>query len=163
MSYIIEKPGLELAETTGTIHDKLNKLFDETAATSSSLPTATENSLWASFCRKTTFHGLSQIADKEESRFTKIIYGLFIAILTIGLLVSIYVITYDKLVLKGLQREFLVQHNETMFLPDIHICDTSLFNRSILERMYLFLKFSRILRRSIFSAERTATRNIYIY
>lgn len=88
---------------------------------------------WNRFARTTTGHGFARMVDKQESCQLRIFWALAVILLTAGLFVSVSIISYESLVLKGLQREFIVQNNDTMLLPDIHICDTSLFNRTILQ------------------------------
>lgn len=89
--------------------------------------------LWNKFVRTTTGHGFAKIVDSEEPWCLRIFWALTVILLAAGLMTSIFIISYESLVERGLQREFIVQHNNTMFLPDIHICDTSLFSRSALE------------------------------
>ncbi len=89
--------------------------------------------LWKRFARTTTGHGFARMVDREEPKSMRIFWVTVIVLLISGLLTSIIIISYESLVVRGLRREFIVQHNTTMFLPDIHICDTSLFNRAILQ------------------------------
>lgn len=89
--------------------------------------------LWSKFLRTTTGHGLAKIVDSGEPWCLRIFWAFAMILLAAGLMTSIFIISYESLVERGLQREFIVQYNNTMFLPDIHICDTSLFSRSALE------------------------------
>lgn len=97
------------------------------------------SSIWANFARTTTGHGFARLVDPKETWWLRAFWTIAIIVLTGVLLSSIFVISYETLVVRGLRREFIVQHNKTMHLPDIHICDTSLFNLSVLEGMnYMF-------------------------
>ena len=89
--------------------------------------------LWKRFARTTTGHGFARMVDRDEPKSMRIFWVTVIVLLISGLFTSITIISYEALVVRGLRREFIVQHNTTMFLPDIHICDTSLFNRTILQ------------------------------
>lgn len=90
-------------------------------------------SLWKRFARTTTGHGFDRMVDSEEPRYMRTFWVTVIVVLLSGLLTSIVIISYEELVVRELRREFIVRYNKTMLLPDIHICDTSLFNRTILE------------------------------
>lgn len=89
--------------------------------------------IWKKFAQTTTGHGFARMMDRDEPCRLRIFWALVVILLTAGLLTSVSIISYESLFLKGLQREFIVQHNDTMRLPDIHICDTSLFNRTVLQ------------------------------
>lgn len=89
--------------------------------------------LWNKFVRTTTGHGFAKIVDPGEPRLWRIFWAFTVIFLAAGLMTSISIISYESFVERALQREFIVQYNNTMFLPDIHICDTSLFSRSTLE------------------------------
>ncbi|KAI9552029.1 hypothetical protein GHT06_022366 [Daphnia sinensis] len=93
------------------------------------------SSLWKRFARTTTGHGFARMVDTEEHKYMRIFWVTVIVLLLSGLLTSIAIISYDELVVREIRREFIVQNNKTMLLPDIHICDTSLFNRTNLEEM----------------------------
>lgn len=99
----------------------------------SAVPLPRNESPWKKFARTTTGHGFSRMVDRDEPLLLRIFWVLVVILLSIGLFAAIFILTYEALVLQGLQREFIVQHNDTMLLPDIHICDTSLFNRTILQ------------------------------
>lgn len=88
--------------------------------------------LWKRFASTTTGHGFARMVDEEEPRSLRIFWVSVVLLLVSALLVSISIISYETLVVRGLRREFIVQNNKTMSLPDIHICDTSLFNRTVL-------------------------------
>lgn len=88
--------------------------------------------LWKRFASTTTGHGFARMVDEGEPRSLRIFWISVILVLVSALLVSIAIISYETLVVRGLRREFIVQNNKTMSLPDIHICDTSLFNRTVL-------------------------------
>lgn len=117
---------------TDAVHQKVTAIVKEVEIERSKTAWAK----WSSFCRKTTCHGMARIIDKDEPLLLRILFGLTIKCLAIGLLKSIYIISYEKLVIKGLSREFILQHNDTMTLPDVHICDTSLFNRTVLQGVH---------------------------
>ena len=89
--------------------------------------------LWKRFARTTSGHGFARMVDKDEPKSLRIFWVVVIVLLISGLLISIVIISYEVLVDRGLRREFIVQNNITMFLPDIHICDTSLFNLTTLK------------------------------
>lgn len=89
--------------------------------------------LWKRFARTTTGHGFARMVDHDEPKSLRIFWVVVIVLLISGLFTSIVIISYEVLVVRGLRREFIVQNNTTMFLPDIHICDTSLFNLSTLK------------------------------
>ncbi len=89
--------------------------------------------LWEKFAQTTTGHGFSRMVDKNEPLKFRIFWVVAVILLSVGLFTSVFIISYDALVLKGLRREFIVQHNSSLNLPDIHICDTSLFNITILK------------------------------
>ncbi|XP_046445184.1 uncharacterized protein LOC124194846 [Daphnia pulex] len=91
--------------------------------------------LWKRFARTTTGHGFARMVDSDEPKSIRIFWVVVVVLLISGLLISIVIISYEVLVVRGLRREFIVQNNATMFLPDIHICDTSLFNRTALQEM----------------------------
>ncbi|XP_046631250.1 uncharacterized protein LOC124311039 isoform X2 [Daphnia pulicaria] len=109
--------------------------------------------LWKRFARTTTGHGFARMVDSDEPKSIRIFWVVVIVLLISGLFISIVIISYEVLVVRGLRREFIVQHNITMFLPDIHICDTSLFNPKALQEMginntmasYLALALSHLL------------------
>lgn len=111
------------------------------------------SSLWKRFARTTTGHGFARMVDTEEHKYMRIFWVTVIALLLSGLLTSIVIISYEELVIREIRREFIVQNNKTMLLPDIHICDTSLFNPTKLEEMgfnntmasYLTLALSHLL------------------
>lgn len=83
--------------------------------------------LWRLFAQTTTGHGFAKMIDPLESWRFKIFWAVAIVLLATVLLITISLISYEALVVRGLQREFIVQQNNTMYLPDIHICDTSLY------------------------------------
>lgn len=89
--------------------------------------------IWRKFVRTTTGHGFARIVDTNEHWQLRVFWAIVVLLLVAGLLISVFIISYESLVVRGLQREFIVQYNNTMYLPDIHICDTSLFSRSALE------------------------------
>lgn len=89
--------------------------------------------IWKSFAETTTGHGFARIVDQNQPKSLRIFWVVVIVILVFALLVSISMISYETLIVRGLRREFIVQNNKTLMLPDIHICDTSLFNRTILQ------------------------------
>lgn len=93
--------------------------------------------LWKRFARTTTGHGFARMVDNEEPKSLRIFWVVVVVLLLSGLLISIVIISYEVLVVRGLRREFIVQNNTTMFLPDIHICDTSLFNLTTLKGSFL--------------------------
>ncbi len=95
--------------------------------------------LWEKFAATTTGHGFARMVDKNEPLKLRIFWVVAVIFLTIGLFTSVFIISYDSLVLKGLRREFIVQHNSSLNLPDIHICDTSLFNVTILKGIVYFI------------------------
>lgn len=95
--------------------------------------------LWKRFARTTTGHGFARMVDEDEPKSLRIFWVSVIVLLMSALLVSIAIISYETLVVRGLRREFIVQNNRTMSLPDIHICDTSLFNRTVLRGKLFFL------------------------
>jgi hypothetical protein len=107
----------------------------------SALPLPRNESPWKKFARTTTGHGFSRMVDRDEPVLLRIFWVLVVILLSIGLFAAIFILTYEALVLQGLQREFIIQHNDTMLLPDIHICDTSLFNRTILQGRYKNVHF----------------------
>jgi len=90
-------------------------------------------SLWEKFAKTTTGHGFARMVDKNEPLKFRIFWAVAVLFLTVGLFTSVLIISYDPLVVRGLRREFTVQHNSSLDLPDIHICDTSLFNATILK------------------------------
>lgn len=89
--------------------------------------------LWKNFVRTTTGHGFARMVDPSEPWHLRIFWTLIVIFLAGGLMTSITIISYESLVQRGLQREFIIQYNNSMYLPDIHICDTSLFSLSALE------------------------------
>jgi len=110
--------------------------------------------LWERFARTTTGHGFARMVDSDEPKSIRIFWVVVIVLLISGLLTSIVIISYEVLVVRGLRREFIVQNNITMFLPDIHICDTSLFNPTALQgrfhpRLYGWYFFHFFLQLSI--------------
>ncbi len=109
------------------------KYQSEPAASVESATEEKDEGPWKKFARTTTGHGFSRMVDRDEPVLLRIFWVLVVILLGIGLFTAIFFISYESLVIKGLQREFIIQHNDTMLLPDIHICDTSLFNRSILQ------------------------------
>lgn len=92
--------------------------------------------LWENFARTTTGHGFARLVDSKETWWLRVFWTFAVIVLTSVLLTSIFFISYESLVVRGLRREFIVQHNKSMHLPDIHICDTSLFNRTVLQGIY---------------------------
>ena len=103
--------------------------------------------LWEQFAKTTTGHGFARMIDKKEPLKFRIFWGVVVTFLLAGLLTSVFMISYDSLFVKGLRREFTVQHNSSLNLPDIHICDTSLFNATILKgifyTLFAFLKLKK--------------------
>ncbi len=97
--------------------------------------------IWKKFIRTTTGHGFARMVDTNEHWHLRVFWMIVVVLLVAGLLTSVSMISYESLVVRGLQREFIVQYNNTMYLPDIHICDTSLFSLSALEckTYHLFL------------------------
>ena len=89
-------------------------------------------SLWEKIARTTTGHGFARMVDKDEPLKYRIFWVVVVTFLTIGLFTSVFIISYDTLIVKEVRREFIVQHNSSLNLPDIHICDTSLFNVTVL-------------------------------
>jgi len=89
--------------------------------------------IWRKFVRTTTGHGFARMVDTNEHWHLRLFWMVVVILLVAGLLTSVSMISYESLVVRGLQREFIVQYNNTMNLPDIHICDTSLFSLSALE------------------------------
>jgi len=89
-------------------------------------------SLWEKFARTTTGHGFARMVDKDEPLKYRIFWVVVVTFLTIGLFTSVFIVSYDTLIIKEVRREFIVQHNSSLNLPDIHICDTSLFNVTVL-------------------------------
>ena len=77
---------------------------------------------WKRFAETTTGHGFARMVDANEPWRLRIFWGLVVIFLAICLFTSVSIISYESLVLIGLRREFIVQNNDTMFLPDIHIC-----------------------------------------
>ena len=100
-------------------------------------------SLWEKFAQTTTGHGFARIVDKDEPLKFRIFWVVAVILLSVGLFTSVFIISYDALVLKGLRREFIVQHNSSLNLPDIHICDTSLFNATILKGIVYTFCYSK--------------------
>lgn len=96
--------------------------------------------LWANFAKTTTGHGFARLVDSKEAWWLRVFWTFVVSALMAVLLISIAVISYESLVVRGLRREFIVQHNNTMHLPDIHICDTSLFNRTILQGKQMYVR-----------------------
>ena len=96
-------------------------------------------SLWEKFARTTTGHGFARMVDKNEPLKFRIFWAVAVIFLTVGLFTSVFIVSYDSLVVKGLRREFIIQHNSSLDLPDIHICDTSLFNVTILKGRFLII------------------------
>lgn len=90
------------------------------------------------FARSTTGHGFARIVDRDEPFRLRVFWTLTVIVLAACLFTAIFIISYESLVLKGLRREFTVQHNHSLHLPDIHICDTSLFKRSALEGIQIY-------------------------
>ena len=101
--------------------------------------------LWEKFARTTTGHGFARMMDKNEPMKLRIFWGVAVMFLTVGLFTSVFIISYDSLVVRGLRREFIIRHNLSLNLPDIHICDTSLFNVTILKGKIKYLKYLHIL------------------
>lgn len=95
--------------------------------------------IWRKFVRTTTGHGFARMVDTNEHWQLRVFWAVVVLLLAVGLLISVFTISYESLVVRGLQREFIVQYNNTMYLPDIHICDTSLFSRSALDCITIFL------------------------
>ena len=95
--------------------------------------TQSASSLRKDFAQKTSCHGFGRTVDREEPRGLRLFWMLAIAVLSIGLLVSVSLLSFDTFVVRSIQREFSSEDNDTMYLPDVHICDASLFNRSALE------------------------------
>ncbi|XP_046631810.1 uncharacterized protein LOC124311381 [Daphnia pulicaria] len=91
--------------------------------------------IWRKFVQTTTGHGFARMVDTNEHWHLRAFWMIVVVLLGAGLLTSVSMISYESLVVRGLQREFIVQYNNTMNLPDIHICDTSLFSLSALESM----------------------------
>lgn len=91
---------------------------------------------WERFARTTTGHGFARMVDRDEPFHLKCFWAVVVILLTCLLFTSIFIISYENLVVKGLRREFIVEHNNSLQLPDIHICDTSLFNLTILQGTY---------------------------
>jgi hypothetical protein len=89
--------------------------------------------IWRKFVQTTTGHGFARMVDTNEHWHLRAFWMIVVVLLGAGLLTSVSMISYESLVVRGLQREFIVQYNNTMNLPDIHICDTSLFSLSALE------------------------------
>ena len=97
--------------------------------------------IWRKFVRTTTGHGFARMVDTNEHWHLRVFWMIVVVLLVAGLLTSVSIISYESLVVRGLQREFIVQYNNTMNLPDIHICDTSLFGLSALECINLIVFF----------------------
>lgn len=95
--------------------------------------------LWANFAKTTTGHGFARLVDSKEARWLQVFWTFVVSALMAVLVISIAVISYESLVVRGLRREFIVQQNNTMHLPDIHICDTSLFNRTLLQGTQMYV------------------------
>lgn len=89
--------------------------------------------LWERFAQTTTGHGFARLVDRNEPKSWRLFWLLALVLLISGLLVTVLLISYEALIVRGLRREFIVQNNKSMFLPDIHICDTSPFNRTVLQ------------------------------
>lgn len=85
------------------------------------------------FAQKTSCHGFGRTVDREEPRGLRLFWTLAIVVLSSGLLVSVFLLSYDTFVVRSIRRDFSSEDNDTMYLPDVHICDASLFNRSVLE------------------------------
>ncbi len=60
--------------------------------------------LWEKFARTTTGHGFARMVDNNEPSKFRIFWGIALMFLTIGLFTSIFVISYDSLVVRGLRR-----------------------------------------------------------
>jgi hypothetical protein len=102
--------------------------------------------IWRKFVRTTTGHGFARMVDANEHWQLRVFWMMVVVLLVAGLLTSVSIISYESLVVRGLQREFIVQYNNTMYLPDIHIFDTSLFSLSALECKCLLFIISIIIK-----------------
>ena len=91
------------------------------------------NGLWEKFAKTTTGHGFARMIDKNEPLKFRIFWVIAVIFLSFGLFISVFIISFESLVVRGLRREFIIRHNLSLSLPDIHICDTSLFNVTILK------------------------------
>ena len=120
--YFRHRPRIELKKKTTTSSSSASKLC-------------------VNFCKTTTCHGLARIVSNDEPLYLKIFYSITLFVMFCFMVYNVYFITYDVLVVRSLKQEFVVQINETMQLPTIHICDTSLFKRSALRGSsnYLFI------------------------
>lgn len=122
-----------------THQDLLHQVSWEPCRNSSSITetklewAGSRSELWERFAQTTTGHGFARLVDKKEPNSSRMFWLAALVILILGLLISVMIISYESLIVRGLRREFIVQNNGSMFLPDIHICDTSLFNRTVLK------------------------------
>ena len=98
------------------------------------------------FAQKTSCHGFGRTVDREEPRGLRLFWTLAIAVLSSGLLVSVFLLSYDTFVVRSIRRDFSSEDNDTMYLPDVHICDASLFNRSVLEgKIHCYFTYGEVL------------------
>jgi len=99
-------------------------------------PKKLSEGLWEKFARTTTGHGFARMVDKDEPLKYRIFWVVVVTFFTVGLFTSVFIVSYDTLIIKEVRREFIVQNNSSLNLPDIHICDTSLFNVTVLRGIF---------------------------
>ena len=92
--------------------------------------------LWEKFARTTTGHGFARMVDNDEPLKYRIFWVVVVTFFTVGLFTSVFIVSYDTFIIKEVRREFIVQNNSSLNLPDIHICDTSLFNVTVLRGIF---------------------------
>lgn len=94
--------------------------------------------LLTQFAKTTSGHGFSRIVDPHEKPFFRGFWAFVLNSFLVVLLATILIITYEAFVVRQQRREYIVHHNTSMYLPDIHICDNSLFKKSALKGIFLY-------------------------
>lgn len=128
MSYLTGKPSETLPTLTNTWTippvQQVECLKEENSKSA--------RKLVVEFARTTSGHGFARIVNPSEKILLRKFWAVSISSSLFVLLATTSVITYEALVIRQQRREFIIHHNTSMHLPDIHICDTALFKRSTL-------------------------------
>ena len=83
------------------------------------------------FCARSSIHGLSRLSDQEgqKNKCARAMWLLIIVALMIILVLAASTISIEVFSRKKVYTSMTMASNETMAFPDIHICDSSFFNR----------------------------------